>query len=164
MDFIGKFQRISIQERKFADILDETRWSHDFRWEEIEVLGLYMEMFSAVRGTVLFEQGDIDLFMCLIVDGEVTILKENSSQIKRPLAVIGKDKTLGEMALIDNQPRSGSAVVSKDVTMFILTKQRFEKMADTHPRVWGALLQKFGKLMSQRLREASGVLVDYLDS
>ena len=45
-----------------------------------------------------------------------------------------------------------------------LTKQRFEQMADTHPRVWGALLLKFGKLMSQRPREASGVLVDYLDN
>jgi CRP/FNR family transcriptional regulator, cyclic AMP receptor protein len=164
MDLTKKFQRVDVQGRKLADILDETRWSDDFRWEELVILGSYIELFSVAEGTVLFEQGDQDLFLCLITDGEVSILKEDSRQENRPLATIGKDKTLGEMALIDNHPRSASAVASEDTMMFILTKQRFEEMADVHPRVWGALLLKFGKLMSQRLRETSGVLIDHLDS
>jgi len=162
MDLSRRFRKVAVEETKYADILDGTRWASDFQWKELQILGAYMELFSAPEGTIFFEQGERDLFMCLIVEGEVRIWKEDSDFKKQVLATIGKDSTLGEMALIDNQPRSAAAVAAEDTTMFILTKQRFEEMADTHPKLWGSMLLKFGKLMSQRLRETSGVLVDYL--
>lgn len=163
MDLVGgKFQRVPIGGRRRADLLDETRWSNDFIYEDMEVLANQMELCQVEKGTIIFEQGERELFMCLIKEGEVDILKEDSKQKNKVLATIGKDKTLGEMALIDNQPRSATAVAKTKVVMFILTKEKFQSMGDVYPKVYGALLLKLCKLMSQRLRETTGVLVDYL--
>lgn len=163
MDLVGgKFQRVPIGGRRRADLLDETRWSNDFIYEDMEVLANHMELCQVDKGAVIFEQGSRELFMCIIKEGEVEVHKEDSKQKTKVLATIAKDKTLGEMALIDNQPRSASAIAKTRVVMFVLTKDKFDAMADSYPKVWGALLLKLCRLMSQRLRETSGVLVDYL--
>jgi CRP-like cAMP-binding protein len=156
------FRRVRMTPEQRGEMLEKTRWSNDFLWQEIQVLANYMELMEVIRGATIFRQGDRKLFMCLILQGAVNVLKEDSAHRNRVLATVGPEKTLGEMALIDNQPRSASAVTAMDSVMFILTKDKFEEMGEEHPRVWGALLLKIGKLMSQRLRETSGELVDYL--
>lgn len=160
---VGKqIQPINLTARRRAELLDETKWSNDFLWEDIEALAEHMELYKVSKGSLIFEQGDTQLFMGLIQKGKVDILKEDSKMNRRLICSIGPDKTLGEMALIDGQPRSATAMAVEETTMFVLTKTRFDAMADTKPKVWGILLLKVCKMMSQRLRETSGELVDFL--
>ncbi|NGZ29054.1 MAG: cyclic nucleotide-binding domain-containing protein [Magnetococcales bacterium] len=157
-----RFELVNISVQKRAELLDGTRWSNEFIWDDLQAFAQYIELFKIAKGTTIFAQGDRELFMGLILKGSVNILKEDSQHHNKVLTTIGKDKTLGEMALIDGQPRSASAITAEDTVMFVLTKDKFEIMADKHPKVWGTFLLKLCKLLSQRLRETSGELVDYL--
>lgn len=156
------FVPLNLTARRRAEMLDETKWSNEFIWDDIEILAEYMDIFKVPRGVTVFEQGDTQQFMGLVQRGKVEILKEDSKRNRRLISIIGPDKTLGEMALIDGQPRSATAITSEETVMFILTKTRFEEMSDARHKVWGMLLLKLCKLMSQRLRETSGELVDFL--
>jgi CRP-like cAMP-binding protein len=66
------------------------------------------------------------------------------------------------MALIDDEPRSATARVTQPAQLLVLTKDRFERIGTEHPRL--ALLFTFtvARLLSKRLRLASGMLVDHL--
>ncbi|MEO5378812.1 MAG: Crp/Fnr family transcriptional regulator [Magnetococcus sp. DMHC-6] len=157
-----RFQLIKTPAPRKAELLDETRWAQGIEWNDIQVFAKYMVLYSVLKGTNIFTQGDLNPFMALIKSGEVAILKEDSGRENRVLATIGKDRTLGEMALIDGEPRSATAITTVDTTLFILSKEKFDAMAIEHPTSWGRLLLKLSKQMSQRLRKASGELVDTL--
>lgn len=158
----ARIKRVNLSPRQRAEMLDELRWSNDFLWEDIEILAKFLDVVKIEKGVTLFEQGDREMFMCLVKQGEVDVFKEDSHQKNRVLAKIGREKTLGEMALIDGQARSATAITATETVMFILNQENFNKMADEHPKVWGTLLLKICKLMSQRLRATSGELVDFL--
>lgn len=157
-----RFEMVSITVQRRAELLDGTRWSNEFLWGDLEILARYMDLYKISKGTTIFAQGDRELFMGLILKGTVQILKEDSQRHNRALTTIGRDKTLGEMALVDGQPRSATAITAEETVMFVLSKEKFDTMADTHPKVWGGFLMKLCKLLSQRLRETSGELVDYI--
>jgi CRP-like cAMP-binding protein len=61
--------------------------------------------------------------------------------------MIGPGKTFGEMSLIDGEPRSASAIALDDSKVLVLTEM---------------VLLKLAQLMSQRLRQTSDLLVDFL--
>ncbi len=126
------------------------------------MLSQHMEVYRAPQGGTLFLQGEREHFMCLLIQGEVQVLKEDSQGQPPVLATLGPHKTLGEMALIDHQPRSATARVSAAVEMFVLTQESLAALAAQHPRVYAAFLQKVARQMSERLRHTSGELVDYL--
>src|SRR5215475_6015585 len=72
-------------------------------------------------GQVIFAEGqpDDDL-MYAILDGEVDIVRQ-----QRLLETILPDDVFGEMALLDNQPRSASAIAKTDCRVAALTETRF---------------------------------------
>lgn len=148
-------------ERK-AELLDGSRWARGLAWREVEGLARYFDVYRVPSGKILFREGDRERFMALVLAGRVRILKEDSARKHRELAVVNPGWTLGEMALIDGEPRSATAIVEEPTRLLVLTEERFERLATDQPRLWGVLLMKLGRLLSQRLRQTSGALVDHL--
>lgn len=156
------FQLLEMPANERAELLKRLRWCEDFNSDETLVLAKVMDLFKVSQDTTIFRQGAKRLFMCLIVSGEVEILREDFRHEHRQLAVVRHDQTLGEMSLIDGQPRSASAVTTTETVMFVLTKEKFDLLAEQTPRIWGKLLLKMCLMMSERLRQTSGELVDFL--
>ena len=100
--------------------------------------------------------------MCLIAEGAVDVVKRDSEGKNQVITSLGPGKTFGEMALIDGEPRSASVVAAQDTLLFALTQESFESLLEETPRLGAKLLMMITKGMSQRLRQTSGVLVDYL--
>ena len=101
--------------------------------------------------------------MCLLVEGSVAIVKRDSSGQEKTLATVGPGKTFGEMSLIDGERRSATAIALEDSRVVVLTEENFNRLSYRHPRLGVALLLKMARLMSQRLRNTSVMLVDFLD-
>ena len=76
---------------------------------------------------------------------------------------MGAGKTLGEMAVVDGEPRSATCVAKRECVLLLLTKDNFQCIVRQRPGLAVKLLVVIAKLLSQRLRQVSGVLVDYLD-
>jgi CRP/FNR family transcriptional regulator, cyclic AMP receptor protein len=97
-------------------------------------------------GTIIFHQGDAASEMFVIKSGEVRIQLGN-----RALAELKADSIFGEMALIDDEPRSASAIAITDVELVPVTEKQFLFMVGQTP--YFAL--KVMRVLAQRLRATS---------
>lgn len=145
-------------------MIETTQMFRDFEWRDIEALSGYMQAYEASGGTTLFREGDKGTYMCLIIKGKVDVYKEDHNNNRKVVAVIGSGKTLGEMAIIDGEPRSATAIVAEPAALTILTETNFLRIVSERPALAAKILLKVARLLSQRLRQTSGQLVDYLEN
>ena len=145
-----------------AELLEGTNWLGSFTWKEIEIFARYVEVFRVQAGDSIFQEGGKDASFCLIVEGSVQIVKEDAETRKKILSVITRGKTVGEMALFDGEPRSASAIAAESAMIMMLTKDSFDRLIRELPGLAAKLLLVLGKLLSQRLRQTSGKLIDFI--
>jgi CRP-like cAMP-binding protein len=100
--------------------------------------------------------------LCLVVEGRVSVMKEGARHAPKRIGTIGAGNTFGEMSLIDGEPRSASVVAEEPTILIVLTGEGFARLSLEVPRLAFKVLLKLSKLLSQRLRQTSGVLVDHL--
>ena len=150
----------SLKER--AEMLERTRWSTEFSWPEVEKIAGHLSLSRAIQGMPVLKEGDLDAFMCLIVEGEVKVVKEDEKWQKKVLATLGKGKIFGEMSLFDGEPRSATVVPSEHTTLLVLTKENLNNLIEEFPLLAVKLIMKLGKSISQRLRLTSGKLIDII--
>ena len=132
---------------KVDDKLEELRAFELFRHvpkkELPRVAHLLGDERSVDPGFQLTEQGRMDSDVFLIVDGTADVLVGG-----RAVAENGPGESVGEMAVIDNWPRSASVVARTPMRLYHLDGDTFLTMLDEVPTVARALAQ----LLSARLR------------
>jgi len=153
---------LSVQRR--AELFEKTQLGKGLEWSEALTLSGYMDAYQAGVGSVVCRQGDESAFLCLICQGRVDIVKEDLGHNDKVIATLGPGNSLGEMSLIDGEPRSATAVVSTHVELLVLTKDRFELLLEEYPRLWGKVVARIASVLSKRLRRTSGVLAEYLEN
>ena len=72
-------------------------------------------------------------------------------------------KSIGEMSVVDGMHHSATVVALEESELLLLTKHNFDMLLEKNPAVGLVMMRKIANLMSLRLRQTSGVLVDYLD-
>ncbi len=144
-------------------MIDGAQMFRDFEWSQIEALSAYLKLYRAVPGTVLFREGEHGDFMCIVLRGRLAIRKEDSLHDDKTVATVNPGRSLGEMAMVDSEPRSATAVVMEEALLAVLTQESFNAITREKPALAVKLLLKIAQLISQRLRHTSGVLVDYLE-
>ncbi|MGC2854149.1 cyclic nucleotide-binding domain-containing protein [Novispirillum sp. DQ9] len=93
-------------------------------------------------GERLFREGDPAECAYVIVDGRVEISKAVRDDT-HVLAVVGKGEIVGEMSLIDDQPRSATARAVGSVTCIVVSRAAFQAKLDRMDPVTRRLLTKF---------------------
>ncbi len=79
-------------------------------------------------GETIFEAGDVGEYMYVVNQGEVEVVLNG-----RVIETVEAGGILGEMALIDNSPRSAAAVAKTDCRLFPLNRRRFTFLIQEHP-------------------------------
>ena len=104
------------------------------------------------KDEVVFEEGEQGNEMFIIHRGKVKIVKKTRKGQGKPLAILKSGEFFGEMALIDNSPRSASAVAEEDDTeLIVLDKPKFTYMVQQLPDFSLAIMRR----LAQRLRETN---------
>ena len=147
-----------------SELLDATRWSVEFDFEQIKKLVRYMSVYDVAEDTVLFSEGEKSSYMVLIVKGRVDVVKFDSHDTPKKITSIGPGRTIGEMSIIDGEPRSACAVTGSDALLFVMTAAQFKGLNEALPSIGITLALKIAKQMSQYLRQTSGRLIDHLGS
>ena len=145
-----------------ASLIDGTPWADEFSFAHVKKLATSMDVYHVPEETVLFFEGDKKPYLVLIVKGRVHVVKFDSMRKPRRIATLGAGKTIGEMTIIDGEPRSASAVTAGETTLMVMTADNFNRLVNDWPRVAVVLVLKIAKLMSQYLRQTSGRLIDHL--
>src|SRR5688500_9355159 len=78
-------------------------------------------------GTVLFREGEPGTEMYVIQRGEVE-LRRRFRGGERVLAVLPEGEFFGEMPIVNNRPRSATAVVRRQARLLVIDGQTFEAM------------------------------------
>jgi len=146
-----------------AEVLDGAKWFSDMEWSQIENLGAYFDLYEIPPGTDLFREGDLEAYLGLIAGGRVKVQKRGDDGVDREVCTLGTGKTFGEMSVIDTHPRSAGIVTVETLTLLVLTKSNFERLNNEAPNLGVLLLLKISKLLSERLRQTTGRLVDHLE-
>jgi len=89
-----------------------------------------LKTVSFSPGHVLMKQGDRGQMAWLLQDGEVEVYSDTGSG-KKSLARLSGRQVVGEMALIDNGPRTATVVVRSPVTATEIPRTVFNKMFDS---------------------------------
>ena len=143
-------------------MLQGSQFFGDFPAPEIETLTRYVQAYSAAPGTVIFREGDRGGFMCLVIEGGAEIFKQDNKYGSKRIGAIEPGKTVGEMALVDGEQRSATCTCPEQSTLVMLTREQFVRIIREHPALSVNILLKIVTMMSRRLRQTSGQLVDYL--
>lgn len=106
-------------------------------------------------GDVVFREGEVGDKLYLILEGKVRISREVSGMGEEALAVLGPGQAFGEMALIDEFPRSADARVHERCRLLTLTKEQLEDLLLLEKDLAYEILWNFVRILSARLRETN---------
>ena len=142
--------------------LERTAIFDDFRREDFEALIGYLSVLRVDAGTLIFREGEKGTRMCLLLDGKLEVFKNDDSGARKKITDISAGKLIGEMSLIDGMPYSATVVASAVSTLVMLSRDNLQRVCEERPRVGNRLLWKIGNLLSLRLRQTTGRLIDRL--
>jgi CRP/FNR family cyclic AMP-dependent transcriptional regulator len=127
------------------------------------ILGLAMVSKQRVygRGQYLWYQGDAGDRLAVICSGLVKVVLTSEQGNEIVLATLGEYESLGELAILDNSPRSASVVAVERTRVLMLPRSALLDSMVAHPPVLEAVLRSLGQLV-RRLTEQTGDLV-FLD-
>lgn len=151
----------SFQDTLF-DMLAKLQIFNRFEGRDIQQLAQYMHAYAVDAGVDIFPEGIQGNCMGLLVSGRIEVMKKNSEDETQHIAVISAGKTFGEMSLIDGQPYSATIRTIEACTLILLTRNNFTQCVQQHPALGVKLLLEIARLISLRLRQTSGQLVDAL--
>src|SRR5438309_12089910 len=109
------------------------------------------------KGDVLFREGEPGKEMYVIQAGKVNITKK-VRDTEKILATLGAGEFLGEMAILNNKPRSAGAVMAEDGKLLVIDPKTFEAMIRGNVEIAVRLIKK----LSDRLQEADDQIENLL--
>jgi len=93
------------------------------------------------KGDILFEEGAAGDEAYIIRHGYVTIAKRDEERTIE-LATRGPGEIVGEMALIDDSPRSASLIAKTDVEVELITRKDLKQMFTNLPEPVSLMIQQ----------------------
>jgi CRP/FNR family cyclic AMP-dependent transcriptional regulator len=114
--------------------------------KELVQLARVSEDLEVEPGTVLCKEGEIGHEFFVIVDGKVKITRKG-----RTVATRGGPDFVGEIALLEDIPRTASVTAQTPLRLFVLTRRDFRHLLDENPSVERKVL----RALARRLAETS---------
>lgn len=142
-------------------ILDRIELFDGFDERDAAHMAAYMPCYRAPAGAPIIREGDAGDFLVLVLSGIVEITKRDGSGVTAPLSTVGPGKTLGEMSVIDGEPRFASCVALEDTDFAVLDRDHLTRIIADDPRLGNKILIVMVQLLSQRLRSVIAKLADH---
>src|SRR5690606_3330161 len=132
-----------------------------FRGLKPEALELIAQVASEEQhatATKIFEHGDAGDKLYLILEGKVRISRNVAGMGEEALAVLGPGQVFGEMALLDESPRSADARVHERCRLLAIPKDGFDDLLFLHKDLAYEVLWSVVRMLTERLRETNDKL------
>lgn len=124
------------------------------RSDQLNRLAPLLEPVGWPKGVRIFDMGDIGLEMYIITSGRIGISLNPDPSQQDFIVELKEGEILGEMALIDNEPRSATAHVLEDTQALALDKEKLRGLLMSYPELGISMM----RALSQRLRAVKTIL------
>ena len=111
-------------------------------------------LIQTTAGQVIFRENEPGDNMYIILEGAVEILKEAQGGSSKVLTTVGKGEFFGEMALIDDRPRSATAVASVPCKLLVMSDDHLDSYIVANPDFASKMIRN----LAQRLRGANKLI------
>jgi len=145
---------------KHSIILKKVPMFSDLKKSELREFERIIHRRIYKKDEVIFYEGEPGLGMYVIESGSVKIFKDYNSKMKEELAKLDTGDFCGEMALLDESPRSASAVASDETALLGLFRPDFFDLIDRKQRLGIKMLLKLSQMIAERLRHNNNELQD----
>ncbi len=137
----------------FIESLKSVPIFKDFNSRDIaHILDLFHNR-NYLAGEYIFYQNDPGIGLYIIREGDVEIQRTTDSNVVITLAKFGKGDFFGELALIDGEKRSASAIAKKDCNIAVIFKPDLDDYIEKFPKKGIKILQGFAEIVTTRLRK-----------
>ena len=116
--------------------------------EQLEAINHVVKEVQYLAGEVIFREGDLGSELFLLVDGEVQVLKNQGTPQELLLSTLQGVSYFGEMAILDDEPRSASIRVTQDARLLSLQGERLKEIIFQMPEIAFEIF----RVLTQRVR------------
>jgi CRP/FNR family transcriptional regulator, cyclic AMP receptor protein len=106
----------------------------------LERLGMLSDEIDVPAGKVLMRQGEIGSDMMVIVSGTVAIDRDGER-----VNTLGAGDFFGEIALVDDGPRTATVTVEEACRLLVITHRDFHAMMEEFPEVQSQVLNALAR-------------------
>ncbi|MCC7430822.1 GAF domain-containing protein [bacterium] len=130
----------------------------DLSDEEINLIEPLLKLKELKKGEILFDEGEIGNFIYLIVEGKLTVTKGTRNDDVCLETHLETGEIVGEMAILEDQPRSAKVQAVTKSKVLLLTKDDLLSLVKLSPTIGINLAMK----ISNRLRKTDTLLAEQL--
>jgi CRP-like cAMP-binding protein len=135
----------------------------NFNMAEIRLMSHFMHVYRAGPGQEIIHEGEQGDFMLLMIEGSVEVFKQDRWNTPKLIASVEAGKTLGEMSMIDGEPRFATCVAAETCVFAVLSRENLARIILEQPILGAKILMELVLMLSQRLRQTSVKLVGLMD-
>ena len=124
----------------------------DLKHRELRTIKRILHRREYRKDELIFQQGDVGLGMYIIVKGTVEIVCNPGRYI---LAELSDGDFFGELALLDDAPRSATAVTKTPCTLLGFFKPELLDIINRNPKLGGKILFRLAWTIGERLKSTN---------
>ena len=124
--------------------------------EQLEVINRLLQEVQFLAGEIIMREGEPGGELYILVEGEVDVYKAWRTPAEEKLASMQPVSYIGEMSVLDNEPRSATVIARSDARLLTLAGARFKELILQAPEI---SFEVFPILM-RRIRTAESRLTE----
>jgi CRP/FNR family transcriptional regulator, cyclic AMP receptor protein len=137
---------------KTHDILKQIPLFDHLTKRELKTISTLVHSRTYQPGEYIFQKDQPGAAMFIIKRGVVNIVLPDSENREIHLATLKAGTFVGELALLDNSPRSASAKVSEPTEALAFFRSELNKLLTTYPSIGSKIMRKLALIIGQRLK------------
>jgi CRP-like cAMP-binding protein len=123
---------------------------------ELRVIDGLLHQRNYLSGEIIFDEGEEGQALHVVIAGRVLIcLQGEPTSVIRALDA---GVAFGELALLDNEPRSAQARAAEDCVLASLSRGDFESLLDTHAVIASKIALQLARQLGRQLRDRAPAL------
>jgi len=103
-------------------------------------------------GDVLFKEGDVGRALFILEWGQIAIVRRDAAGTPQRIAVLDSGDYFGEISLMDDQPRTASAVAVTPCRVYLLYRTELDALLQEAPHAGAAIMAHLAEVLATRLR------------
>jgi len=154
---LGKIQTIAIRDIAYVvesaamkdNPLVNVHLFADLEMAELDALVSRALTKTFPKNCILIHEGEHTYSLYVILSGKVKVFASDEDGKEVVLTMLGPGECVGEMALLEDAPRSASVITTERCKLMIISREDFVQCLHRHPPIALNLLRS----MSRRLRQ-----------
>ena len=130
--------------------------------KELRSIEQCMKILEVIPGEIVFKEGEKGDYVCFVVEGSLDVLKKTESGESIVISTLSKGRSIGEMAIIDDLPRSATVKAKDKSTLLTLSRESFDYILAKQPDIGVKILKGLASLLCMNLRKTSNRLAEYM--